>query len=77
MDNHKLVTISIFLDFQNMRKMQSFNENMLGNFFRIWSYAWKQNIFLKREIDLKVFEIFFKMFWFFFIFELFGENRVF
>jgi hypothetical protein len=32
MDDHKLVMIFIFLDFQNMRKMQSFNENMLGKF---------------------------------------------
>jgi hypothetical protein len=32
MDDHKLVMISIFLDFQNMRKMQFFNENMLGKF---------------------------------------------
>jgi hypothetical protein len=30
MDDHKLVMISIFLDFQNMRKMQFLNENMLG-----------------------------------------------
>jgi len=28
MDDHKLVMISIFFYFQNMRKMQSFNENM-------------------------------------------------
>ena len=32
MDDHKLVMISIFLDFQNMRKMNLFNENVLGKF---------------------------------------------
>ena len=43
-----------------MRKMQFFYENMLGNFFSIWPYAWKQNIFfcffflLKKKINLKV-----------------------
>jgi hypothetical protein len=30
MDDHKSIMISIFLNFQNMRKMQFFNENMLG-----------------------------------------------
>jgi hypothetical protein len=59
MDDHKLVMIFIFLDFQNMKKMQSFNENMLRNIFRIWPYE-NKNFFFKREIDLKVFEIFFE-----------------
>jgi len=32
MDDQKLVMISIFLDSQNMRKMQFFNENMYWKF---------------------------------------------
>jgi hypothetical protein len=32
MDDHKLVMISSVLDFQNMRKIQFFYENMLGKF---------------------------------------------
>jgi len=47
MDNHKLVTISIFY-FQNMRKMQSFNEYMLGKFLG-FGRMHKNNIFLKER----------------------------
>jgi hypothetical protein len=32
MDDHKPVMIIIFSYFQNMRKMQFFNENILGKF---------------------------------------------
>jgi hypothetical protein len=45
-----------------MRKMQFFNENMLGNFLGFdRMYENKIYIFfiLEREINLKVFEIFF------------------
>ena len=42
-----------------MRKMQSFNENMLGKFLGFGHMHGNKIFFLKREIDLKVFEIFF------------------
>ena len=44
-----------------MRKMQSFNENMLGKFLG-FGYIHENKFFFlkkKRKIDLKVFEIFF------------------
>jgi hypothetical protein len=63
MDNHKLVMISIFgFFFKNMEKMQFFfNENMLGKFLGFDRMHVNKIffLFLKREIDLKVFEIFF------------------
>jgi len=50
-----------------MKKMQFFYENMLGKFLGFGRmHENKIFCFLKREIDLKVFEIFFlKMFLFF------------
>jgi hypothetical protein len=59
MNDHKLVMISIFLDFQNMRNMQFFNENKLGKFLGFCRMH--ENNFFKRII-LKVFYIFLKMF---------------
>jgi hypothetical protein len=45
-----------------MKKMQSFNENILGKFLGFGNMKTKYFffVFLKREIDLKVFEIFFE-----------------
>jgi hypothetical protein len=37
---------------------------------------YENKIFFKGKFDLKVFEIFLKMFWIFFL-KYFGENRVF
>ena len=64
-----------------MRKMQSFNENMLGkclgfNHMHENKMKTKYYLFLKREIDLKKFEIFLKKCFDFFL-KYFGENRVF
>ena len=55
MDDHKLVTISIF--FQNMIQMQFFYENMLGKFLGLGRMHENKIFFLllKREINLKVF----------------------
>ena len=41
--------------------MQSFNKNMLGKFLGFdYMHENKKYIFFKREIDLKVFDIFFE-----------------
>jgi len=65
MDDHKLVTISIFgFAFLKHEKDAIFYENMLGKHFRIWPYVWKKYFFcfflcfLKREINLKVLRFF-------------------
>jgi hypothetical protein len=59
MDDHKLVMNSIFFYFQNMRKMQFFNKNMLGKFLE-FDRMHENKIFfvffcfLKKKINLKV-----------------------
>jgi hypothetical protein len=63
-----------------MKKMQSFNENMLGKFLGFGRMKTKYFFlfFFKREIDLKVFEIlFFENVLKFVFLKYFGENRVF
>jgi hypothetical protein len=63
-----------------MKKMQSFNENMLGKFLGFGRMKTKHFFlfFLKREIDLKVFEIlFFENVLKFVFLKYFRENRVF
>jgi hypothetical protein len=53
MNDHKLVMISIFLDFQNMRNMQFFNENKLGKFLGFCRMH--ENNFFKRKNYFKSF----------------------
>jgi len=50
-----------FFGFSKHEKMQSFNKNMLGKFLGFdYMHENKKYIFFKREIDLKVFDIFFE-----------------
>jgi hypothetical protein len=58
MNDHKLVMISIFLDFQNMRNMQFFNENKLGKFLGFCRMH--ENNFFKRKNYFKSFLYFFE-----------------
>jgi len=59
MDNHKLVTISIF-GFLNMKKMQFlfFYEKYAWKNFRIWPYATKYFFLFENVLKFFIFEIF-------------------
>jgi hypothetical protein len=59
-----------------MRKTQSFNENMLGKFLGFGRMHENKIYFFKREINLKVFEIFFENVLILFFLKYFRENRV-
>jgi len=63
MNNHKLVTISIFGFFKHEKNAIFFNEKYAWKIFRIWPYATKYFSLFENVLS--------------FFLKYFGENRVF